>query len=141
VAKEKFKLAHVEAALRSTGGIVTAAAKKLRTAYGSCTPASVRNYIQRHPSLQRAVEEVIEENLDLAEHKLLAGINADNMTASIFYLKTKGRRRGYVERGELTGPNGAPLPTHTTVVTIMMPPYGRDAPPEKSSESASRHRD
>jgi hypothetical protein len=101
--------------------------KKLRTAYGSRTPASMRNYIKRHPALQRVVEEVVEDNLDLAEHKLLAGINADNMTATIFYLKTKGRARGYVERREQTGPNGAPIAAVMTV--IHMPPNGRDGAP------------
>jgi hypothetical protein len=93
--KEKFELAHVEAALRANAGIVTAAAKTLKQAYGSCAPASVRNYIKRYPSLGRVVAEVVEQNLDLAEHKLLGMINEGNMTAVIFYLKTKGRERGY----------------------------------------------
>jgi hypothetical protein len=67
----------------------------LKRAYGCCTPASVRNYIKRHPSPGRVVAEVVEQNLDLAEHKLLGFINEGNMTAVIFYLKTKGRERGY----------------------------------------------
>jgi len=58
----------------------------------SCSPASVRNYIKRYPSLGRVVAEVVEQNLDLAEHKLPGMINEGNMTAVIFYLKTKGRR-------------------------------------------------
>ena len=53
----------------------------------------MRNYIKRHPSLGRVVAEVVEQNLDLAEHKLLGFINEGNMTAVIFYLKTKGRER------------------------------------------------
>jgi hypothetical protein len=109
VNKEKFKLAHVEEALRATGGVVTAAASKLEQAYGSCAPATVRNYIKRYPSLQRIVADVIEQNLDLAEGVLLKAMANDNLTAAIFYLKTKGKARGYVERFEATGNDGGPI--------------------------------
>jgi hypothetical protein len=110
---EKFQLAHVEAPLRATG-VVTAAAKTLQQAYGPCTPTSVRNYINRHPSLKRVVAEVVEQNPDLAEHKLLAAINHDNMTAIIFYLKSKGRE---IRQGTLAAcppDHGENLPDPTT---------------------------
>ena len=81
----------------------------LERAYGSCSPATVRNYIRRYPSLQRAISEIVEDNLDLAEGKLIKAVAADNITAVIFYLKTKGRNRGYIQRAELTGKDGAPL--------------------------------
>lgn len=43
----------------------------------------------------------VEESLiDFAESKLMKAITEDNLTATIFYLKTKGRNRGYVERVE-----------------------------------------
>jgi hypothetical protein len=60
----------------------------------SCGAAKGRSL--RYPeSLGHVVAEVVEQNLDLAEHKLLGVINEGNMTAVIFYLKTKGRERGY----------------------------------------------
>ena len=58
----------------------------------------MRNYIKRHPSLQTVIEETVELNLDLAESNLIAEIGNNNMTAIIFYLKTKGKHRGFVER-------------------------------------------
>ena len=96
--KPRFKIKQVEEALRKSAGIISAAAKILEAAGGSCTPQTVRNYIKRHPSLQTVIEETVELNLDLAESNLIAKIGNKNMTAIIFYLKTKGKHRGFVER-------------------------------------------
>jgi hypothetical protein len=104
VNKPKFKVEHVEKALRASGGVVSDAAQKLAEAYGSCSPASVRNYIRRHKSLQEVLDEVIEDNLDIGESALINGMKEGNMTAVIFYLKTKGKARGYVERTAHAGP-------------------------------------
>jgi hypothetical protein len=35
--------------------------------------------------------------------------DAPNTSATIFYLKTRGKKRGYVERTELAGVNDAPI--------------------------------
>ena len=44
----------------------------------------------------------VEEGLlDFAESQLHKQIRDGNVTATIFYLKTKGKKRGYVERQEL----------------------------------------
>lgn len=39
--------------------------------------------------------------LDFAESKLFEQIKSNNVTSTIFYLKTQGKNRGYVERQEL----------------------------------------
>ena len=46
-----------------------------------------------------------EGDIDSAETALKRQILDGNITAIIFYLKTKGKNRGYVERQELTGAN------------------------------------
>lgn len=52
------------------------------------------------PEFAAAVEELQEVCLDFAEAQLLKQIKEQNTTATIFYLKTKGKKRGYVERIE-----------------------------------------
>ena len=50
--------------------------------------------------LQELVEEADESLLDFAESKLVEHINNGDVTSLIFFLKTKGKKRGYVERTE-----------------------------------------
>ena len=47
------------------------------------------------------VENVKEGLLDLAESKLLENVNNNENIAIIFYLKTKGKQRGYIEKQEV----------------------------------------
>jgi len=61
---------------------------------------SVYEYIKRYPALKGVLSEAREGSLDLAESKLMEAINAGNLTAIIFFLKTQGKKRGYVERSE-----------------------------------------
>jgi hypothetical protein len=54
-------------------------------------------------------EEIKESNLDFAESKLLSHIKDDNVTALIFYLKTQGKNRGYIERTEVDEVDREPI--------------------------------
>ena len=47
------------------------------------------------------VENVQESLLDLAESKLMENINKNDNTSIIFFLKTKGKKRGYIEKQEI----------------------------------------
>jgi len=56
----------------------------------------------------QAVNEIQEGLIDLAESKLLENIKSGKTNEILFYLKTKGKYRGYVERQEITGADGMP---------------------------------
>ena len=94
----RFKVAKVEEALRTSGGIYTVAAQKLR-----CAPNTVKNYVERHPRLQQVREELLDQNLDLAEAHLLSLIADKNLGAITFFLRTQGRSRGYGDKMEVRG--------------------------------------
>lgn len=82
-------------AVTEAKGYVTRAAEML-----DVTPQSVYTAIKKHAAVREAWELASERALDFAELKLQKLISAENITAIIFYLKTKGRGRGYVERLE-----------------------------------------
>lgn len=54
----------------------------------------------KDPKLAEAMADVEESLIDFSESKLLEQINDGNLTAIIFHLKTKGKKRGYVEKIE-----------------------------------------
>ncbi len=67
------------------------------------------NWRKQDGDFARDCEDIEERNLDLAEMKLLTAIREGKTAELLFYLKTKGKKRGYVERQEITGANGQKL--------------------------------
>jgi len=57
-------------------------------------------WIKMH-NLDTSLREGREQMLDLAENKLATKINDGDTTALIFFLKTQGKSRGYVEKQEI----------------------------------------
>lgn len=57
---------------------------------------------KQYPQLEEMMFDHEEALGDLAESKLLMAINEGNLTAIIFYLKTKFKNRGYIEGQEIT---------------------------------------
>ncbi len=90
--KRKNKIKFLEALTKSLG-IVSSAAKLC-----GLSPATHRNYKLNDEEYRKAVEDVEEMVLDYGESKLLELINDKNPAAVIFFLKTKGKKRGYIEQ-------------------------------------------
>lgn len=56
---------------------------------------------KQFPELEKKLNDYDESLGDLAESKLMMAINEGNLTAIIFYLKTKHKGRGYIEGQEI----------------------------------------
>ena len=55
---------------------------------------------ERNEKFREAIEDAEEQSIDMAETKLKRAVLDGDMTAIIFFLKTKGKKRGYVEQIE-----------------------------------------
>ncbi|QDP57686.1 MAG: hypothetical protein Unbinned6486contig1001_1 [Prokaryotic dsDNA virus sp.] len=92
---EQHKKAILEA-LEKSLGIVTTACKKVgigRTQY--------YNWLKEDVEFAERVKDISNIALDFAESKLHEQIADKNTSATIFFLKTKGKGRGYIERSEV----------------------------------------
>jgi hypothetical protein len=66
-------------------------------------------WLKEDPAYKVACDNLPEVVLDFAEHHLHKLISQGNPAATIFYLKTKGKHRGYVERQEIEMAEKKPL--------------------------------
>ena len=83
-------------ALEQTLGVVVPAARMAGT-----TRQTHNNWLKSDPAYAAAVESVQDIALDFAESMLHEQIKDKNTIATIFYLKTKGKKRGYIEKQEI----------------------------------------
>ena len=92
---EQHKKAMREA-LEKSLGVVTSACKNV--GIGRTTHYL---WMDNDPEYRRAVQDVENVAIDFAESQLHQQIKGGNPTSTIFYLTTKGKKRGYVERPEI----------------------------------------
>ena len=83
-------------ALEKSLGVVTSACKQVGIAR-----QTHYEWYKEDPAYKQAVDELADVAIDFAESQLHKQIKDGNSTATIFFLKTKGKKRGYVERQEL----------------------------------------
>lgn len=91
---EQHKKAIIEA-LEKSLGVVTTACKKVgigRTQF--------YHWLKTDEDFAKEVDDIQNIALDFAESQLHKQIGDGNTSATIFYLKTKGKNRGYIERVE-----------------------------------------
>ena len=91
-------------ALEKSLGVVTYAAKSV-----GIDRVTHYRWCERDPTYKEAVNGIQEVALDFVESKLHQSISKGSDAATIFYLKTKGKNRGYIERQEITGKDGERL--------------------------------
>ncbi len=93
--KETYSVETVADALRATSGLKAEAARKLM-----CHPTTISHYIKRHPELEKVCQEAVEATIDLAESKLIENIRAGKEPSIFFFLKCKGKHRGYHDESD-----------------------------------------
>jgi hypothetical protein len=89
--------------LEKSLGVVTTACKNV-----GVHRSTFYEWYNKDEDFKQQVDEISNVTLDFAETKLFKQIEDGNTAATIFYLKTKGKKRGYVERQEITGAEGVP---------------------------------
>ena len=93
---EQLKKEQLLQALTKSLGIVSTACASVgmsRTTY--------YKYYNDDEQFKSQVDDISDIAIDFAESQLFELIKGGNITAVIFYLKTKGKKRGYVEKQEI----------------------------------------
>ena len=83
-------------ALEQSLGVVTQACKKV-----GCNRETYYSYRNKDPKFKEAADGINDVALDFVESQLFKQIKNGEASPTIFYLKTKGKNRGYVERQEI----------------------------------------
>lgn len=99
---EQHKIAVIEA-LEKSLGVVTTACKNAgvgRTQFYA--------WLKEDEEFATKVRDIENIALDFVESQLFKNIQEGKTSEMIFYLKTKGKKRGYIERQEITGADGMP---------------------------------
>ena len=83
-------------ALENSLGVVTVACKS-----ADIPRSTYYKWLKEDEDFSKAVKEIENIALDFAESQLHTQMKDGSTSATIFYLKTKGKKRGYIERNEL----------------------------------------
>jgi len=83
-------------ALESSLGVVTVACKS-----ADVPRSTYYKWINEDDEFAAAVKDIENIALDFGESQLHKQIGEGSTSATIFFLKTKGKRRGYIEKAEL----------------------------------------
>ena len=90
-----LKRAMIEA-LEKSLGIVTSACKSV-----GINRSTHYDWLKSDEDYKAEVESIEDIAIDFAESQLHKQIKDGNPTSTIFYLKTKAKKRGYIERSEI----------------------------------------
>ncbi len=82
-------------ALEKSLGIVTTAARTV-----GINRSTHYDWLEKDEDYKKSVEDIAEMTIDFAESQLHKQIKDGVQSSTIFYLKTKGKKRGYVEAQE-----------------------------------------
>jgi hypothetical protein len=90
-------------ALEKSLGVVTIACRSI-----GLHRSTFYDWMRDDPEFKSLVDDLNEVTLDFAESELHKQIRDGSTAATIFYLKTKGKKRGYIERSDINMTTNAP---------------------------------
>jgi len=90
--RRKYSKKIIRDALIASNGILSRAAKQL-----GCSRSTITDWLDKHPDLDRELQDIKESYVDLAEGSLLTQVAEKNTQATIFLLRSLGRKRGWVD--------------------------------------------
>jgi hypothetical protein len=94
--KDTQKKENLLTALEASLGVVSVACKK-----ANVHRSTHYRWLKEDEEYKAAVDSIDDLTLDFAETALHTQIKRGNVVATIFLLKTRGKKRGYVERTEV----------------------------------------
>lgn len=97
----RLKLADLKTAISDYNGNLTSVA-----AHFGCSRPTIYKRIKEDPEIAASVDDARESMIDVVENVLYDKAKAGEAWAVCFFLKTQGKRRGYIERQEITGAEG-----------------------------------
>jgi hypothetical protein len=111
-------------AIKGSGGVMSTIAKKLNVDWHTA-----KSYVKLYPETRQAYKNEEEFILDIADAKLYDNVKQGDLAAIKWLQATKGKKRGYVERSEITGKNGNAIQakTKTTLDYSKLPAHVKDA--------------
>lgn len=117
----RYTAAQFIKAIKGSAGIVTTIANRV-----GCDWYTAKKWITEHPTVQRAYVAEAETVTDMAESNLFKAMKAGDPWALKFYLATKGKGRGYVQKVETehSGQMGVEM---SGGVTVYIPDNGRES--------------
>lgn len=96
-------------AMENCHGIVSDACKSV-----GVSRVTYYDYYKNDPEFKKSIDEIENIVLDYVEGKLFKLIDKGDIASTLFYLKTKGKSRGYIEKSEIDHNVNIPsLPTIT----------------------------
>tara|TARA_R100001460_G_scaffold78131_3_gene119097 strand:+ start:870 stop:1235 length:366 start_codon:yes stop_codon:yes gene_type:complete len=90
-------------ALEKSMGVITTACKNV-----GIHRSTFYEYYNKDEDFRNKINDVSNIALDYVESKMFKQIEKGNTQLIKFYLATKGKKRGYIERQEVTGADGMP---------------------------------
>jgi uncharacterized protein Yka (UPF0111/DUF47 family) len=106
VDKTKKVMAKVNKTVHTKKRVIEALEKSLGVITTACKIAEVSrtqfyNWLKDDEDFAKKVQEIENVTLDFVESQLHKQIKENSTAATIFFLKTKGKKRGYIERQEI----------------------------------------